>query len=213
MDFKLSSYKNTLNEALKLGYEFVNFKNAISTKTKLKILIRHDIDFSIDQALKIAEIESSLNIFTTYFIRMHSKFYNALSEDSKKKINYIENLGHQIGLHFEEDFYEKTDIYLAMKFEKNLLDSFLNRKISSIAPHEPSRTKRFTYDETKLNKIKITHQAYDENLLKNFTYISDSSASFRDGTIEEHVFIRKTPYLYILTHPIWWYEKTPIETY
>ena len=213
MKFELNAYSNTLEVALKNDYKCLSFKDAYTAEYEKSLLIRHDIDMSLDQALEIAKTENDVGISSCFFIRLHAKFYNALSVDSKKKMNIMEDMGHRIGLHFEEDFYDTCDIFDAMAMEKSLLDSFLNYKIDSIAPHEPSRTGRMTFDTQQLSNVGIKYQAYDKLLFSRFKYISDSSCRWRDGSFEEHINDRKTPKIYLLTHPIWWYYKTPIEVY
>ena len=212
MEFNLTEYKDALIESQKKGYEVVNFQSALVNNNERKILIRHDVDFSLDQAVEIAKIEASLNVSATYFIRFHCKFYNALSIDSKNKILNIENLGHSVGLHFEEDFYKKDMLYNGIKTEKYLLDSFLDNEVDAIAPHEPSRTGRMEYDLQELLNIGIKYQAYDGDLLNKYTYMSDSSGILKDGFLKEHV-EKGTKNIYILTHPVWWYQNTPIEVY
>tara|TARA_Y100000389_G_C17370278_1_gene468632 strand:+ start:311 stop:949 length:639 start_codon:yes stop_codon:yes gene_type:complete len=212
MEFKFESYKKCLKFAQEENYSFVNLSDALDDKGR-SVLLRHDIDFSLDHALKFAEIESSLGIQSTYFIRTHCKYYNAFSYNSKNILNNIESLGHFIGLHFEEDYYKPEQIYEFINFEKKLLDSLLSTPVNFIAPHEPTRTGRMTYEITKLEDIGIAHQAYDEKILKKYKYISDSSGKFRDGFMEEHLVQNKEENLYVLTHPVWWYEKTPVERY
>ena len=47
------------------GYEFIFFNEKI--KSKFNIILRHDIDFDVDYALKMAKMENKLNIKSTYF--------------------------------------------------------------------------------------------------------------------------------------------------
>ncbi len=213
MKFELSSYKLALESAISQSYSCLSFEKAYISKHKKSILIRHDIDMSLDQALEIAKVENSIGISSCFFVRLHAKFYNALSVDSKKKISTIEKMGHRIGLHFEEDFYDTYNIFDAMATEKSLLDSFLSHEIAVVAPPEPSRPGRMLFEKNKLLNIGIKYQAYDKLLFEKFKYVSDSSCRWRDGSLEEHVNDRKTSRIYLLTHPIWWYYKTPIEVY
>ena len=43
-------------------------------------------------------------------------------------------------------------------------------------------------------------------------YISDSGARWREGDMFEWL-QKNTPKLYVLTHPVWWYDKTTLENY
>ena len=212
MEFKFSSYEKCLSFALEEKYNFVNLSNAMEMDDK-SILLRHDIDFSLDHALKFAEIEKSLNIQATYFVRTHCKYYNALSYSSKEILNKLESMGHIIGLHFEEDYYTEENLYESMQLEKTILDSLLHNPLKHIAPHEPTRTNRMEYDINKLAEVGIDFQAYDKKILEKYKYISDSSGKFKDGFLEEHLVKNKETYLYVLTHPVWWYENSPVERY
>ena len=212
MEFKFSSYENCLSFALEENYNFVNLSNALDSDGK-SILLRHDIDFSLDHALKFAEIEKSLNIQATYFVRTHCRYYNALSYSSKEILNKLESMGHIIGLHFEEDYYTEENLYESMQLEKTILDSLLHNPLKHIAPHEPTRTNRMEYDINKLAEVGIDFQAYDKKILEKYKYISDSSGKFKDGFLEEHLVKNKETYLYVLTHPVWWYENSPVERY
>ena len=50
-------------------------------------VLRHDIEFSIDRALKMARIETDeLDVKSTYTVQLRNNTYNALSE---KNINLI----------------------------------------------------------------------------------------------------------------------------
>ena len=212
MEFKFSSYENCLNFAVEENYKFVNLSNALESNEK-SILLRHDIDFSLDHAIKIAEIEKSLDVQATYFVRTHCKYYNALSYSSKEILNKLESLGHIVGLHFEEDYYPEENLYESIHLEKQILDSFLQTPLQHIAPHEPTRTNRLEYDDNRLKEVGIKFQAYDKDLLEKYKYISDSSGKFKDGFLEEHLVKNKETYLYVLTHPVWWFENSPVERY
>ena len=57
-DFSLRHYKEVLEYAKK-RYSFLTFSEFSKSKKKTNIiLLRHDIDYSIDKALEIAKLES-----------------------------------------------------------------------------------------------------------------------------------------------------------
>ena len=54
-------------------------------KNKFNIILRHDIDFDVDYALKMAKMENKLNIKSTYFFfLLKSNFYNILNPNIEK---------------------------------------------------------------------------------------------------------------------------------
>lgn len=75
-DFTLSNYRSLLSLAL-TKYEFRLFNQEYLHKS---ILLRHDLEFSVPIALRMAEIEAELGIRSTYFVQLHSEFYNMLEK-------------------------------------------------------------------------------------------------------------------------------------
>ena len=98
-DFTRKEYRNLLRLA-KASYEFRLFTNF--NKDEKFVIWRHDLDFSIQAAVKLAIIEAEEGIASTYFIWPHSEYYNLLDRESAQGIRKILSLGHQIGLHLVE---------------------------------------------------------------------------------------------------------------
>ena len=79
------------------------------TENKPSVILRHDIDFSVSDALVIAEIEEKHNIKANYFFMLTSNSYSSISKINKLSIEKIKNLGHNISLHFDPTSYEDID--------------------------------------------------------------------------------------------------------
>ena len=101
-DFTEESYLKFLRLA-KERYVFRSYSDF--DKDENFILWRHDVDFSVHRAKRLAEIEKSENLKTTYFIHLHSEFYNVFEAEISKLIHQIIELGHFIGLHFDTHYY------------------------------------------------------------------------------------------------------------
>jgi hypothetical protein len=115
---------------------------------------------------------------------------------------------HEIGLHYESDFYILNNKNVKDSIDKaaKIIEYFGNVKVKSICPHEPTRTNCFHLKDINY------YQAYDEILFEKYKYISDSSCRWRDGSFYENI-QQGHQNLYILTHPYWWYNNSPIENY
>ena len=209
-NFSLKNYTRCLEHSLMLGYRFHTLKDAFENKDNAKknIILRHDVDTQLDIAVTMSNIEKNLNIKATYFIRLHSHGYNFLCLKDIIKIKQLINNGHEIGLHYESDFYllNSKDVNESVKIASNIIEYFCNIKIKTICPHEPTRTNSFLLKGVNYN------QAYDKKLFKKYKYISDSSCRWRDGSFYENI-QEGHKNLYILTHPYWWYNNSPIENY
>ena len=77
--FLYKNYDSFLKLSKKNNYKFLKFeelnKKALDNKKEKKILLRHDIDFSIKNAFQIAKIEKNNNIKSTFFVQLFSNFY------------------------------------------------------------------------------------------------------------------------------------------
>ena len=97
MNFSYDEYRNII-KLIQRFLPIMDFAD-ITPKTEEFCVIRHDIEFSIDRAAKLAEIEKQLGISTTYTVQLRNNTYNALSEKNIELIHYIKSLGHCIALH------------------------------------------------------------------------------------------------------------------
>jgi hypothetical protein len=210
-NFTLKNYKRCINLAIKKNYNFLTMQEYFNSKKELKeknIILRHDVDTQLDVALQMAKIEKERKVKSTYFIRLHSHAYNIFCIKDLRVVLDIKKLGHEIGLHYESDFYHMIGkgINDSLNKEVKILNHILDIDIKTICPHEPTRTNSFNIDNV------IYHEAYNKNLLNDFKYISDSSCRWRDGTFYENLNNNHNN-LYVLTHPYWWYNISPIENY
>ena len=95
-NFSFDHYFEVLDYAKK-SFHIGPIKDFYKLQKKNKFLVvRHDVDFSLDKALEMAELEAKQNISATYFILLHSQYYNALSEQNIKKIKKFIKLEHEI---------------------------------------------------------------------------------------------------------------------
>lgn len=215
-DFTLDHYDRCIRLSKEKGFVF--FKMCESDKTdsyEKTTILRHDIDTQLDVAVKMAEIESNSSVSSTFFVRFHSHAYNPMCIKDARKIQKIASLGHEIGLHYEPDYYSLLGLSFNdfCKSEIELLSAICGNVIKSVAPHEPTRSGIKSIDAKIALSLGITTQAYDDSLMKKFKYLSDSSCNWREGSWFYHLNKETYNKMYILTHPYWWYESSPIENY
>ena len=210
--FTHSHYKACILYAIDSGYKFLRMKDALNESDNEKvILMRHDLDMSLPAAFNLAKIEGDLGIKATYFVRLHAKNYNLLSQESYSFAHKIIEMGHEIGLHYELHIHptllpREEEIFM---HSKALLESLLDTEITGMSYHEPARF--MNEDDKRELPPGIQYEAYEERFIGNYKYISDSSAHWREGCMCKH--IGKEERLYILTHGFWWFDKSPVENY
>lgn len=201
-----------LKKALSAGFIITNFRNYHKFKNRAKkIILRHDIDFTLVDALKIAQIENEIGIKATYFIRTQAD-YNIFQKDNYLILGKILKFGHEIGLHFEARLLAKifrTDPVELFLKEKKLLEDCLNIKIISAAEHsEVPRPKNFWNKHflMRVDKKRVGIEHYpQEKQYENLHYISDSGHRWKEGCLCQN--LSKYSGFQLLTHPVHWDPK------
>lgn len=199
-DFTEANYRRLLRIA-KRHWRFIPFpeyKGAGRT-----VLWRHDIDFSVQRAGKLARIEAEEKVRTTYFIDLHNPFYNALEKENARLIHEILDLGHDVGLHFDAAFYEarSRNMEKRMATEKYLLERLLATEIRAVSFHNPGVAGRRVPDNERLAGMVNAYSGY---LKKHYGYCSDSNGYWRFHRLEDVLRRADDANLQVLTHPGWW---------
>ena len=200
----------TLNDYIELlqyfnkTHEFITFSEyEKKSATNAIILLRHDIDFSLEKALSMAIIEAELGIKSTYFILFSSPFYNVLDDDNIEIVGKIKELGHEIGLHYDVSIIargnKKSPLSL-LNAQVNILKELTGNQISSIAMHNPSTSGKDIFRHT--NYI----NSYDDKFLKGMAYFSDSCMAWRNDFIKSMELNNFPSKIQLVIHPFVWSE-------
>lgn len=97
MDFTYTSYKDMLYLLQEEGYAITDYHGYNSYHEENDIVIlRHDIDNSIEKAAGMAELEHKFGVFSTYFVLVSSEFYNVAAKKNADMLKEIHAMG--IGL-------------------------------------------------------------------------------------------------------------------
>jgi hypothetical protein len=202
-DFTENFYREILRLA-KLKFSFIDYA---SYKTiGRNVLWRHDIDLSPQRARRIAQIEADEGVKATYFIHLHSEFYNALETDVLNCVREIIHLGHQIGLHFDPGYYalsaDEIDVLeRSLLFEKYILENTLNVGIKAFSYHNPTAG---TWLSAEQENIAGMINAYSQYIKENYQYCSDSNGYWRFRRLYDVITDESIQRLQVLTHPGWW---------
>ena len=210
-NFTYKHYKEAIVLGKKLGFSFYCMHDFLKEMPEKNVIVmRHDVDLSLKHALVMAKLEKSLGIKSTYFIRTRGKF-NPFEGKNLMLMKRISELGHEIGIHYE------LGSATVRGFKKNILNDkkkfelLLGKKISGAALHKAKKAHDRKLDklnaaEDFLQELGLEYDAYSDIFIKKMKYISDSSYRWREGCMCSHM--KKESRLCILTHPIWWSDKT-----
>lgn len=202
-DFTLPHFQEICHLLMEHGYRFISFgeDGAVPDHQRV-VLLRHDIDVSLESALIIAELEHSLGLKSTYFVWIGAPFYNVFDPVQSRIIRQIQNLGHEIGLHFDETAYGAPaldDLRRAVDTEARTLATVIGRQVRAISLHRPSQ-RMLDAD------FRLPHyvNAYQGRFFKEYKYLSDSARRWREGCVCTHVPGGTIQRLHLVVHPFWW---------
>ena len=95
-DFSLGHYRELLEAAKAGGYRFAGFDRPPAAGD---LLLRHDVDLSLDAALRMAEVEAEAGAWSTWFLMTRSVFYNLASAEGERAIARLRELGGRVAHH------------------------------------------------------------------------------------------------------------------
>jgi hypothetical protein len=206
--FSYTEYKNIIN-LVRYSLPIVDYKEA---KNKDKFcVVRHDIEYSIDRALKLARIETNeLGISTTYCVQLKNNIYNAISHKNIKKIREIKSLGHYIALH--QNLYNRTeDVEQYTLKDIETLENYYEFKIDRFSYHKPKSEHLKEYikipGKINCNAYEFFHYFEGREPKKlRVNYLADSNHQWKWGD-PIYLDYSKVDKLQLNMHPYSWSEK------
>jgi hypothetical protein len=178
--FDLGHYAELLEAAQAGGYRFAFFDREPQAGD---VLLRHDVDMSLDAALEMAELEAKRDVAATYFLMKRSDFYNLDTRGGAAALERLRELGHRVGLHGVH-----PDATLDARFDP------------VVAWHTPE-------PEYMTAPLDGAVNVMQEPWFHPDRYRSDSNQHWRSGCPHEELARGGFEWLQLLVHPeIWVYE-------
>ena len=94
--FSLEHYRELLEAAKAGGYRLAGFDRAPEPGD---LIIRHDVDLSLVAAVRVAEVEADVGMWSTWCLMTRSVFYNLASKEGEWAIERLRALGGRIAHH------------------------------------------------------------------------------------------------------------------
>jgi hypothetical protein len=179
-DFTLDHYRDLLRAARKGGYAWAGFDRAPEPGT---VILRHDVDLTLEAALVMAELEAEEDVWSTWFLMTRSVFYNLDSAEGERAISRLRELGHRVAHHAEW-----PHVDLDERFER------------VVAWHNPE-------PEYMREPIDGAVNAMQAPFFDPDRYRSDSNQHWRNGCPRGELERGEFDWLQLLIHPeIWAYK-------
>ena len=178
--FDLTHYRELLNAAKVGGYRFATFE---AEPEAGDILVRHDIDLSLEAAVELGRIEHESGARATYFLMTESVFYNLDSGPGREALRELRSLGHAVGLHAVYPRVSRDDRFDA-----------------ALAWHNPDPG--YVHDAVS-GFVNVMQPPW----FTKGKYRSDSNQHWREGCPHDELRASTFEWLQLLIHPeIWVYD-------
>jgi hypothetical protein len=178
--FDVQHYRALLDAARAGGYRFGRFEGEPEAG---RLYLRHDVDLSLDAAVRLAELEAEASATATYFLMSESVFYNLASPEGSAAVSRLLELGHDVGPHAVWPAVPESD----------------DRFSPVLAWHNPEPAYMSAPVGGFLNVMA-------EPWFTQGLYRSDSNQHWRSGCPHEELARGDFEWLQLLTHPeIWVY--------
>jgi hypothetical protein len=178
--FDLDHYDELLDAAGAGGYRWARFDHE---PREGDLFLRHDVDLSLEAALRMARLERERGAAATYFLMTESVFYNLASPEGRAAIDELRSLGHAVGLHAVHPNARRDDRFDAV-----------------LAWHNPDPDYVFEPVDGAVNVMQPPWFTQGR-------YRSDSNQHWREGCPHEELRSGAFEWLQLLVHPeIWVYR-------
>jgi hypothetical protein len=202
-DFTEEHYQTLLDLAA-ASYEFEPFG---TVSDRRHVLWRHDVDFSVHRAVALAELEHKAGLKSTFFLLLHSEFYNILERRVLDLARQLPLMGHWVGLHFDVGFYgpsvSASELEGHASRERRQLEDLIDAPIDCCSFHNPELTGAMALDG---DGIAGMTNAYGAGIRDRYRYVSDSNGYWRFHRLAD-VISEAPERLHVLTHPGWWQRE------
>lgn len=195
--FSLDGLTAVLGEFVAAGFTAVGFGEADPAAPHL--VLRHDVDFDLRAALRVAEAEAAIDVRSTFFVMVRSECYSVLEPTAQADLRAIVGLGHRVGLHLDATLYAEGEIHLGAERELDILSWVSGTEPDAISFHRPLPHLVGSGD----HGFALPH-TYEPRFTNDITYVSDSQGRFRFGSPFATEAFAERRAVHLLLHPIWW---------
>ena len=183
--FSADHYRELLRAAAAGGYRWAGFDEAPRAGD---LILRHDVDLSLEAAVALAEVEAEEEAWSTWFLMTRSVFYNLASAEGERTIERLRALGHRVAHHAVWPHVDLDSPFWAERFDP------------VVAWHNPD-------PEYMQAEIAGAVNVMRAPFFDGERYRSDSNQHWRHGCPHEELAAGAFDWLQLLTHPeIWVYE-------
>jgi hypothetical protein len=180
MDFTLKKYSKLCDVLLERGFKTTTVLDAMSHGSSTStVILRHDVDRMPYNALRMAELEHSKGIRSSYYFRHVPLVFK------KDIIKSIASMQHEIGYHYETLSKTKGDMDAAIELFQIELESFRQLVPVRTACMHGSPLSRYNnidiWQKLSLESVELLGEAFlSFKAYNNIDYFTDTGRTWAD---------------------------------
>lgn len=219
----MKTYEHIIKSALDNSYKFVTLSEfvALGCPATNHFVIRHDVDKSPASLPAIINVERTLNVRSTTYVRVAGAEYNPFSYQSLRIFKDAADKGTEIGLHtsfYEYALINEIDPISVLGGELSILRTFFN--IKGVAPHRDINYMHNSLPFLEANwseiqtNLSLQYHAYERPIMDNVVYVNEGfnpHLCWRSLSPIDAMTTFPNRSIYMLTHPHWWFLTHPFE--
>lgn len=183
--FTFEAYESLLQTARDAGYDFLTVRDYLGDQTLPErfVVLRHDVDRKPENARDMARLEAALGVESTYYVRTVARTFRP------QIVREIEQLGHEVGYHYEDLDRADGDRAAAREsFERELARLRAVATVETVCMHgnplTPHDNRDLWRDPAELAAYDLLGEAYLSMDFTDVTYFSDTGRTWRDGRLK-----------------------------
>jgi hypothetical protein len=182
IDFTVKKLYELYRAIQSASYEIMPFIDYLKNRKPTKsVIIRHDVERQEINALRIAELEKTIGVSTSYYFRYRNGVF---CEDVIKKISH---LGHEIGYHYEDLTLARGDFEKALHiFKKNLRTLRQWCRVETICMHGSPFTQwdnRSIWEKYNYREFDIIGEPYFDLDFERVLYLTDTGRRWEGARV------------------------------
>jgi hypothetical protein len=192
------AYRDLVRQAKTAYWSFGSFLDPVAADRRT-IYLRHDVDYSLELAVELAELNSGLGVRGTFFVQLRAQFYNAFERTEARRLQRLRALGQEVALHHVLDQQSPPrpeDV--SRDFE--LLRSLVPEATPAFSWHQPPAALLEAGDFEVAGLV----NAYGRRFFREMPYLSDSTHRVSVDALQADVGKVDGPALQLLLHPVNW---------
>jgi hypothetical protein len=191
------AYRDLMRQAEAAGWSFGSFVEPAGAGRRTMFL-RHDVDYSLELAVELAELNHELGVSGTFCVQLRAQFYNALEHTETERLLRLRDLGQEVALHYVVDP-RTAPTAEAVSREFELLRALVADATPAFSWHQPSPALL----ETDFQVPGLVN-AYGPRFFREMPYLSDSTHRVSVEALQTELGHVESSVMQLLLHPVNW---------